>query len=184
MEFLSLIFGKFAYRDARKGAGGAESDGAFAWRLGNFCHFALFSIEHFVNAIGSDGLFPEHVAWMIGAFVVGSCCMAVKNWSAKGNMFLGVAIATKRRVSTGQYELEAVRARGAEDREALTFAPTSHVVFELLVKTIVPTRIDDPFEDRFDDLSLIRCEEIAKEGWFGDVPIICDACSEETTVFG
>ncbi|MFM7929589.1 MAG: hypothetical protein ACKO9Q_17930, partial [Pirellula sp.] len=42
-------------------------NGAFAGRLGNFGHFALFPIEHFVNAIGSDGLFPEHIAWMIAA---------------------------------------------------------------------------------------------------------------------
>ena len=87
-------------------------------------------------------------------------------------------------MSTRQYELEAVRAGCAEDRKTLTFPPTSHVVFELLVKTIVPTRIDDPFENSFDDFSLIRCIEIAKESWFGDVPVVCYPSSQESTVFG
>jgi hypothetical protein len=96
LKFLALVFGKFAYGDPRERARGTESNGVFTGRLSNFGHFSLFAIEHFVNAIGSDGLFPKYIAWVIGTFVIGTCGMSIEDRASKSDMLLGVPIAPKR----------------------------------------------------------------------------------------
>jgi hypothetical protein len=85
---------------------------------------------------------------------------------------------------TGQHELKALGTRLPEYRKALTFAPTSHVIFELLVKTIVPRRVDHSFKDRFDKIALIGVVEIAQQRRFGDVPIIGYPCSQQPSILG
>ena len=184
LKGFALISRKFANRDTCERPIGSETDIAFAGCLGDFGHLALFAIEHLVDTVCREGLFPENIPWVIGAFVIAAGCVAVEDGAAKGDVFLCVAIAAKSRVSAGEDELEPLGAGCTEDGEALGFAPSSHIVFELFVKAIVPARIDDPFEDGFDEVFLICGIKVAEQGRFGDVPIVCDASSQQSAIFG
>ena len=112
----------------------------------------LLAVEHLVELVRGQGLRPEDVAGVGRPFVEAVGRVAVEDRAAEGDVVGRVAVAADRHVPAGHHEFELVRARLAEDRDAVVLAVAAGVVVKLLVDALVPLGVDDALEDVADDL--------------------------------
>ena len=124
----------------------------------------LLLVEHRVNLVRGNRLWPEDVAGVGRFFIEAVGSMTVEDGPAERDVILGVAIGTQRRVSARDDALKMVRTRFAEDGQRLPFAPRSaRVVLQLLLKASVPFWVDQPLEDVVGDAFLLLGEETAND---------------------
>src|SRR5262249_2396833 len=76
-------------------------------------------------------------------------------------------------------------ARAAENGDTLILSPfvTERVVLELPQKTVIPGRVDDPFEDVVNQPLLFPGKEIAADDGPGDLPVVGDESPQQAPLF-
>ena len=143
---------------------------------------SLFAIEHAVQLVGSDRLVPEDVAGMSGFFERGLPVVCVEDRTAKCHVLGAVAVASQSHMAAGQNKLELVGAGLPKNGDRLAVAESANVTLELLIPTLVPTGMRHSFEDLADQHLLVGSIETALDRRLGDLPIVFEARSQQTTV--
>ncbi len=120
---------------------------------------------------------------MIGSLVVSTGCVTVNDGTAKAHMIGGVAVAANGSVSPGQNKLVGTFIAGlAKNGDTLPNSESSLIIEKLLMESVDPVAIDQPFENRLDHVLLVAREEIAANGGRGNPPVVGDIFAKQTTL--
>ena len=180
-----LIARQFGDRDALELAFlAAEADARLVRHAAPHERFlALLLVEHLIELVRRLGLRPEDVAGMIRLFVESLGRVAVEDRPAEGDVFAVLPsqrIVMCRPVITNSNFL---RARLAEDGDAVLLAVAARIVLELLVDPRVPLGVDDPLEDAADEVLLVLgVEVVVDDVVVGDVPVVGDARPQQAAL--
>src|SRR5262249_41003226 len=145
----------------------------------------LFFVEQAGNLARQLGLRPENVPGVMDFLIGRAGGMPIEDGPAKSDAALGVAVGTEGDVPARDDKLKFTGAPAAENGDTLILSPfvTERVVLELPQKTVIPGRVDDPFEDVVNQPLLFPGKEIAADDGPGDLPVVGDESPQQAPLF-
>src|SRR5262249_9864122 len=161
LQFLALIARHIGDGDALEDAQrAAETDLFFGGHAGDDeCFFLLSSIEHVIEHVGFEGLWPEDVVRVIGALVQVLGLVSVEDGAGEGHVLGAVAIAPESHMPAGENKLELASARLSKNSDALAVAKPTDIILELLVEAAVPVGAGNSFKNGADHGLLVGSVE-------------------------